>query len=969
MLLIYQALGFASDSYGYLDFLLCQEPALSPSDELTINFPKENTSTLNDKVPSLNESIDVKVPLSLPSPLAYEEYYTTLREQHKDTLTRKQYLSLFYILQVSCALNETKRELIPNLSSETGNLRVRLSQFRLKCLLIIVHSQLSVEALSSYVSEGSYVLRDLLALCDISSTQMSELQLNTIDMFKISIAATYSVIGVLEVSLRRRKSWLPAVASQYGLVKAEHVAVGTSNSQEAPWYSILLGACTTITSSILNLNPVSDSSEYKAGDDEGDNSSVLKLEELRLSSRYVELVIELFCICVSTKEYGKIDGESSAFVSLIGTTDSALSVLASAIKDIRITSSVDGDASVDNLDYLITVGYRVWPIIKVFEILDDAITDHPSRDAIFRDAGGLTLVSNYLDMFSSSVSASSNPSGLLVYALSSSNSLNSLLISILALLTTIILTSRRRTTAADSGVHILYQPNFKLLWNFIFDHFNLVSDSYVVLVGCLCELVVAAIDIEPQYLAHFIRDGLHEKIRLFIKKNSCFATICLSNDTTNNLFIHVLALLQSMCITSEGQSVVSTDKLISSVINSAIEIPYTLPSQKLGDVDYHIHFPSLDMVNSLGGEIARLYRDLEQERPFIMKCVKDNFLSCCNWIVDNMDHDLDEYSHRIEMKYNVDKLLMLCTLIDKVASSSSSRSTSQNAFINVFFADDTINLFKLITSVYLIVSYPSPRQLFIQCCNQSIYSRTTAHFGDFYTGRALTSLFKIGSSRNAHFVIPILFSHIEEILIDIIKIKERISSFDNNEDTFKSEDSKQFNNSKSNKTESVPKMKKSSSRVSKSKSLHSSPQGTTTKLLLGVLDNIPDMCVYTKDYENTHSEFLEQDTGIYLQLILQLEWLTWRVIDCLKTSPSSSSSMRASQHAASTEQYLVSEGKDILRRLFSFQRTSLLEVCRFSSTKWVPQVCVFIYKKCLYSICTDRKHLTSRGIVIFIDRW
>ena len=100
-------------------------------------------------------------------------------------------------------------------------------------------------------------------------------------------------------------------------------------------------------------------------------------------------------------------------------------------------------------------------------------------------------------------------------------------------------------------------------------------------------------------------------------------------------------------------------------------------------------------------------------------------------------------------------------------------------------------------------------------------------------------------------------------------------------------------------------------------------------LVLGVLDCFPHKCVCDKDFlEKELDQNIELETQVYKFLCstLQLEWLSTMISAGLLP-------MQRSQG-----QSLITAGRDVFRRLFAFQRSLVLEICRHSASKWKPKV-------------------------------
>jgi hypothetical protein len=97
--------------------------------------------------------------------------------------------------------------------------RLRVVCLRAQCLLIISHSRLPHELLHPYMKAGSAVLKDLIALSDISSESFSSLQLETSSYASVNLFLN-SAHGVLEFNLRRRGPLLPDILQELGLSRA-----------------------------------------------------------------------------------------------------------------------------------------------------------------------------------------------------------------------------------------------------------------------------------------------------------------------------------------------------------------------------------------------------------------------------------------------------------------------------------------------------------------------------------------------------------------------------------------------------------------------------------------------------------------------------------------------------------------------------------------------------------------------------
>jgi hypothetical protein len=234
-------------------------------------------------------------------------------------------------------------------------------------------------------------------------------------------------------------------------------------------------------------------------------------------------------------------------------------------------------------------------------------------------------------------------------------------------------------------------------------------------------------------------------------------------------------------------------------------------------------------------------------------------------------------------------------------------------------SDSVIEL--LISGVYQCTLSPS-RQLFAQLSIKSINTFPT--FGHCSSSKAITSLIKLVTSSIPQTILPILYKEIDKVLGLISTNKQALRALskastpkdDNNEEVI----------------EKMPYFEKGEVRRRRSRGSSLGNQAGSNVLILGVLDCIPDRCVIDpelyKDME-IDSE-LEMYTYRFLSSILMIEWLSMMLSHTLRNV------QRISGSSA------VISNKDVLRRLFAFHRSSMLEVCRLASKKWIPKV-FFIY--------------------------
>jgi hypothetical protein len=121
----------------------------------------------------------------------------------------------------------------------------------------------------------------------------------------------------------------------------------------------------------------------------------------------------------------------------------------------------------------------------------------------------------------------------------------------------------------------------------------------------------------------------------------------------------------------------------------------------------------------------------------------------------------------------------------------------------------------------------------------------------------------------------------------------------------------------------------------KKKSRGSSLGQGVNVFVLGILDCVPHLSIFSKEFTETHyyrSKYIQSSVNQYLTAILSIEWLASMMTECIRPG-----------HKIQCSNSIV-QNKDILRRLFAYSQSSLLEVCRFqSATKWTSKVLIGIF--------------------------
>ena len=226
-LTILDGLGLLSTEYGFMDYLHGHYPDSANHRDQTfeIKFPAtekqlppsntavtadiSTTSTVPEYVVTVSTGSSTSYLLHRCSEISNDPDYTA-KAALSGLPVRYESSHELVLLSVLRAVDGLKGSLCE---------RMRVVCLRAQCLLIISHSRLPHELLHPYMKAGSAVLKDLIALSDISSESFSSVQLETSSYSSVNLFLN-SAHGILEFNLRRRGPLLPDILQELGLSRA-----------------------------------------------------------------------------------------------------------------------------------------------------------------------------------------------------------------------------------------------------------------------------------------------------------------------------------------------------------------------------------------------------------------------------------------------------------------------------------------------------------------------------------------------------------------------------------------------------------------------------------------------------------------------------------------------------------------------------------------------------------------------------
>ena len=255
-----------------------------------------------------------------------------------------------------------------------------------------------------------------------------------------------------------------------------------------------------------------------------------------------------------------------------------------------------------------------------------------------------------------------------------------------------------------------------------------------------------------------------------------------------------------MCITADGRALVVKKQAIQQVIESTI-----LPNNLI-PISEGICVESLVFIVT---ELTQLLRDHETTfKSLIIDSLRGTlfFKSCSHAQVTN---DINNNKEKEELFYrSSQEIINISTIIERVFSVSREGAIPESA--KLFFKGDILNC---IIETYK-VCLPSTRQLLAEITTH-YHTNTRKYSGNYYLTHTLSNLVKYGSSLNPQEFLPIILTSLDTCLNDVSNEKDNLI----NHTLQKSQDSKN-NNLEENK-------------ISQSST-------STSVMIFGLLDNIPD---------------------------------------------------------------------------------------------------------------------------------
>lgn len=690
---IFEGLGFFHPQYSLLDHLNGQEPILTVSNTLDVLIKQDGSS----------EECRLQIPMQMKSSI--QEAFNHIC-QTNTSLNHLQKLALYSVLLSLNSLKENERS------------REELVQLRLKCLHILLCSQISVEHLQIYFGNGNSILNDLVYFCDVSQTHSYSGDKSTLSMLSLRC-----VIALIESSLYRRRTLAKnySILNELGITKAESSSSLTGSPHEIRWITIVMAIITKFSSRM------SEGSHFS-----GANSG--NLEALDCIVEEFELSIKLLSAALSIQEY-RVVSESSALTALIGSIHAFVENL------LRVNSQRT------EIELLFT-SRCINAIGAAIQSVDIALSTHINRENIFREAEGIDLLTRLFDVISTQYVPLYDKYGTCFFVLVRRS---------LELLTTSFRQARRRLRSpAESGIQIVYHSNFPSLFSFILGQAK--DTNRCILVAAYCFLLASAIDLEPQFLTHCVNCEICVTLKTVMTSshNSPLVTaFSESSESVETLILSLFDLIEAFAITNEGKAFLESSTILDSILNVVVRNDETLYGK--------IIRLSPDSFSTIGRYIGQIIRDVEFLRNLIIDHLRNNFIKFSREVVNLALYQNPESEGKIQCR--LESITDIAIVVDSIGTVVNNRFHSLNDYTVAFF---TTEVFEAIDILFLW-SVSESNVLFSQLCSCLENNFNKSSIGDHFFLKSLNSLLLMGMNRVPQFAMPVLFKSIDNCLIDLSK--------------------------------------------------------------------------------------------------------------------------------------------------------------------------------------------------------
>ena len=813
---------------------------------------------------------------------------------------------------------------LKGLQSSDINMRLKIIRLRLYSFFMLIHSKVESSLIQDYIRSTSRFLLDLVELSDLSSEASSELNLSKPVL--LSYLALENVLGLLENKLRRRSSFivqsniLPMLGLQTNLYGS---STSSSGRSEGAWTAIIMSACamaptlfnaysdcgssTTINTTTCSHTLPNTTTTTTTSRTNTNGTTALNPLEIAANGKFIRIALELFVLSLTTREQSNVVTDLPLIGTIIGVVMSALPHVERILLCRRGYNNETYISSTYDTHVLLVTSKALYCI--------ELLLERPEYLTAFRESEGLTAISRVLEIFGTACGSSGEHGQLDFCDQPARNVLEGGLCSLYLCIQKSRHTVMLQGNTTDTGVRVVYQTYFSDLCCKLFRSPYHTNET---LWGQLITVIKEAIDLDPSYLAHFLSSSYATILRntILIPYDASFPQVYFApkySTDLDNLLIPLARLTNAISITAEGRAYIIQTRIFHFILEALIQPCCLLPG------GHELDSIRLGKLGKLFGQIMVEYEDL---RLPLKEMLRKRLILHSKEAADCVPHMTNELlstdlqSPRIQA---LQKLTYICTIIENCFTE---RRVRHDDVVRDILNPSAIEA--------LLAAYPAtlptPRQLFAQLSMRHI--NTSPHYGHSASAKAVSALLKVASSQATHssMLITLLSKEIDKSLSKLGMFLSRNADMQKTSGGCISAESEKSCGFSSPSPPTLPSTAPSTTASNNRGAKFTPPQSV---LLLGVLDNFPHQCVMDPTFPTNI-----EDNGFtfdFLSTLLLLEWQAILLGQAVRTD------QRIPQSRS------VVTYKDTFRRLFAFHKSSLLEVCRFSATKWTSKVRIILY--------------------------
>ena len=819
----------------------------------------------------------------------------------------------------------------------TSYSKLRVVKLRIRCLFDLISSR-RIETLLGYFHAESSLMQDIFSLSDISSQNLMDLMLEPQSQLVVASMALECCMCMVRCALRKRGSYLQlGVDRGIGLIRVNSSEVDPiGGTHDVLWISIVLAAC-----SAANASCMVDASHQEQTAVLGSDEYQLYMDPIESDinrALYLRIALELFATALSASDLYPVRSDSTPLIgAMVYFLHGASHYLTQLFQSLDISSNIKTPATSNKSS--ITSSHVslfseqdkhiMWAMSKSLACLDLAFEEQEYQ-AVIRSSDVVGLVATILELFSSHEIITRADAGIAAKSVVENS---------LSVLTHSLNKSRRAMlNASDSGIQVLYRPFFPRLCMHVFQSYS-VDNEY--LWFHVLSIIRAGINLEPTFLSQFLRAPYSQALNNVLQtqqhqqqsgnkwnENDPFYISMASN--ADLILIPLAKLAQEMCITADGQAFVRNTDIVKFIIDSFAS-PLLVMPKSVGI--------SPDTSSKCGRSLTQIMRDCpgfkdKMKRQFqtliIDLCAEAK--NCSAALTVNQSPAYDTNRMRI-----LQQLTNLFGLVEHLGVDGRRQSTEAiRDILNKEIISGLVDAFDC--------TLPAGRKLFSQLSVRST-SAIAVVAGNFNAVKALNSMLRVVSHVAPMILLPILQRVFDDVLQEIGEIKAELTVYSSSSTQSDSDSSNVSEPSTPNIASSTSKkasllasmsaqkreLRQLSDVLFKQKSTSGSPASSASSAssvhILGILDTIPHVCMFEKAFDDLSTPYNDAIWRL-LQLIKKLEWVSELFV----------SSVRLISRMQGQGQFPVSISREFIRKIYAFNRSSLMEICRFSSTKLTSKV-------------------------------